>query len=75
MFSRECDRISQEIYLAAFTDESLYEIQSQCVSELGRVTYYDAHELIAQSFGNYYFGDSKSKIATSIVKYFMKELN
>ncbi len=74
MFSRECDKISQEIYLAAFTDESFYEIQSQCVLELGKVTYCDAHELIAQSFGNYYYGDKKSRIAKAIVEYFMKEL-
>ena len=37
--------------------------------------YCDAHELIAQSFGNYYYGDKKSRIAKAIVEYFMKELS
>ncbi len=75
MFSRECDKISQEIYLAAFTDESYDEIQAMCVSELGYMTYCKPRELIAQSFGNYYFGDNKSKIAKAIVGFFMKELS
>lgn len=67
-------KISEEIYNAAFKDELLQEIWDQCSNELGSITVGNPRELIAQSFGNYYFGVTKSKIAKKIVKYFMKEL-
>lgn len=35
---------------------------------------YNAAALIAQSFGNYYYGKEKSEIAKKIVNYFRKEL-
>ena len=73
-FNEEYFKISQEIYLAAFDDENFTEISELCASQLGTMTVEDAHELIAQSFGNYYYGKSKSKIAKKIVKYFIKEL-
>lgn len=67
-------KISEEIYNTAFKDELLQEIWDQCSNELGSITVGNPCELIAQSFGNYYFGVTKSKIAKKIVKYFMKEL-
>lgn len=74
LFNREYDAIKQEIYLAAFTDESLEEIYDKCKKELGSMAT-KPEELIAQSFGNYYYGVHKSEIAKSIVKYFSKGLH
>lgn len=74
IFDKQYLDISQEIYNVAFNDESLYEIYEQCAVELGKMTVGNSHELIAQSFGSYYFGNAKSKIANKIVKYFIKEL-
>ena len=73
-FKEEYNKISQEIYIAAFDKEPYTEIQSMCISELGSTTNRNPRELIAQSFGNYYFGKEKSKIAKRIVTYFMKGL-
>ena len=67
-------KISEEIYNAAFNNELLQEIWDRCNNELGSITVGNPRELIAQSFGNYYFGITKSKIARKIVKYFVKEL-
>lgn len=74
VFQNEYDKIKQEIYLAAFTDESYEEIQHQCARELGFITVGNPQELIAQSFGNYYYGNIKSRIGEQIVKYLMKGL-
>ena len=74
ILKREYNKISQEIYLAAFTDEKFLQIQGICVEELGWKTYCNPRELVAQSFGNYYFGVKKSRTAEIIVKYFLKEL-
>lgn len=74
VFQNEYDEIKQEIYLAAFTNESYIEIQRQCEKELGLITVGNPQELIAQSFGNYYYGNDKSKIGKQIVKYLMKGL-
>lgn len=74
IFENERNKISQEIYLAAFSDESLSKIYEKCIQQLGRKVYKNPEELIAQSFGNYYFGNNKSLIAKNIVKYFKKEL-
>ena len=35
----------------------------------------NANELIAQSFGNYYYGKTKSRVANAIVEYFKRELS
>lgn len=75
IFEQEYRKIAQEVYLAAFTTESYDEIQALCVKQLGGMVYADSHELIAQSFGNYYYGENKSKIAGYIVEFFKKELN
>lgn len=72
--NEQYQKISEEIYNAAFKDESLQEIWDRCGNELGSITVGNPRELIAQSFGNYYFGVTKSRIAEKIVKYFMKEL-
>lgn len=74
LFQTEYDKIKQEIYLAAFTDENYEEIQHQCARELGFITVGNPQELIAQSFGNYYYGNIKSRIGEQIVKYLMKGL-
>lgn len=73
-FNEQYHKISEDVYIAAFEDESLQEIYEQCRNELGFMTEGNARELIAQSFGNYYFGVTKSEIAKMIVKYFKKEL-
>ncbi|MDP4152610.1 MAG: minor capsid protein [Bacillota bacterium] len=72
IFQSERKKISQEIYLQAFTDESFEEIFHKIYNELGQRASESGEELIAQSFGNYYFGKHKSKVAKSIVKFFMK---
>lgn len=74
IFEQEYNKIAQDIYIAAFSDESIMEIFSKCTKELGSMTTGRANELIAQSFGNYYYGKTKSAIAASIVEYFKKEL-
>lgn len=61
-FVNEYNKIRQEIYVAAFNDESLVEIKELCVSELGRSTENNANELIAQSFGNYYYGRKNQQL-------------
>lgn len=73
-FKEEYNKISQEIYIAAFDKESYTEIQSMCISELGSTTNRNPHELIAQSFGCHYYGKKKSLIADKVIKYFKKEL-
>ena len=74
IFNKEYNKISEEIYLAAFDKENFGEIQDLCTKQLGLIVYCDPHELIAQSFGNYYYGKTKSQIGKTIVKYFMKGL-
>lgn len=74
LFFSEYERISQEVYLAAFTTESFSEIQAACRNQLGSMTVGSPHELIAQSFGNYYYGVKKFDVAERIVKHFIKEL-
>ena len=74
LFEREYNQIAQEVYRVCFSNETIGEIYSKCVGELGSMTEGNARELIAQSFGNYYFGDEKSTIAKSIVAFFRKGL-
>ncbi len=74
LFSREYNKISQEIYTVSFTNESYFEIQTKCRDQLGKTTVGNPRELIAQSFGNYYYGVKKAEIAERIVKHFIKEL-
>lgn len=74
IFEKEYNNIAQEVYLAAFTNENFDNIQKQCIQQLGNMVYKNPNELIAQSFGNDYFGKNKSNIAKNIVNYFKKEL-
>lgn len=74
IFRRNYNEISQEIYIRCFGDETFDEIQNICINDLGKKVYCNPQELIAQSFGNYYYGKNKSKISSKIVNYFMKEL-
>lgn len=74
VFENEYNKILKEIYLVCFSNESFEDIQIKCVEQLGSMAYVNPTELIAQSFGNYYYGENKSAIAKSIVKYFMKGL-
>ncbi len=74
LLKQQYDLISQEIYIAAFKDESFISIQNACVEQLGEICLNNPHELIAQSFGNYYYGKNKSDIANAIVQYFKKGL-
>ena len=73
MFKVEREQLRQDIYIAAFANESYDEIVDNILAQLGQSAL-NATELIAQSFGNCYYGENKSAIALSIVKFFMKEL-
>ena len=72
-FDNERKKIIQEIYCSYFTDESYEEIIDECARQLGTMAI-DPNEMIAQAFGNYYYGAKKQPLAKSIVKYFRKEL-
>lgn len=74
IFKKHYHEICLDVYRCAFSNEAAFEIQGMCVSQLGSMTYNAPSELIAQSFGNYYYGEEKSDIAKSIVEYFKKEL-
>ena len=73
-FERELQKIKMEIYISAFTNEELEKIDEICFNELGGMTYQNPDELIAQSFRNYYYGKTKSRVGNAIVNYFKKEL-
>jgi len=73
VFDKNYNKILKDIYEVAFTYESEDEIFSQCAQGLGSMAI-KPRELIAQAFGNYYYGSGKSRIAKKIVKYFKKEL-
>lgn len=66
-------QIRNEVYDYVFGDMELDEIISTVKKDLGWSATV-GNELIAQSFGNYYYGDNKSKIARKVIKYFKKEL-
>ncbi len=74
LFDNEYKKICQEIYIQYFSNETIEQINELCIKELGYMTKNNPRELIAQSFGNYYFGKEKSKIGKSIVEYFIKEM-
>lgn len=75
LFENELRKINIEIYEIAFDDSfnTTVAIFSECENQLGKMAT-DPNELIAQSFGNYYYGIEKKPIAKSIVEYFMREL-
>lgn len=73
IFDEKYREITQEVYMAAFSDESFETIRDICEKELGSIAK-SPRELIAQSFGNYYFGAQKQRVAIKIVKYFKREL-
>lgn len=77
-YNSEYNQIMQEIYIAAFPDKdfpdiTLDEIKKSVESELGTIARI-SRELIAQSFGNYYYGKEKSRIANAIVQFFKESL-
>lgn len=74
ILNKEYSAISQEVYSVCFSDESLEEIQNICKKELGTSVIGNPHELIAQAFGNYYYGAKRSWLAEKVVNYFMKGL-
>lgn len=79
-FVQERNRILQEVYIAAFPDDefpdiTFEEIQQAVEQELGSMAVNNAEELIAQSFGNFYYGKDKSRIAEAIVHFFKEALN
>lgn len=74
LFSEQYESIKRDIYINAFTNESYEDIRNNCIVQLGKMVDCDPCELIAQSFGNYYYGKEKSEIAKKIVNYFRKEL-
>ena len=72
-FNNERKKIIQEIYCLYFTDEGYEEIIDECTRQLGTMAI-DPNEMIAQAFGNYYYGVKKQPLSKAIVKYFRKEL-
>ncbi len=76
-YDKEFAKIQQEVYLAAFSesDADFWEIQGMCADELGTMVILKPKELISQSFGNYYYGKTKSRVANAIVEYFKRELS
>lgn len=75
LFDIEYKKIAEEIYPKSFDNNlSFEEIQEQCIKQLGLATKNNPYELIAQSFGNFYYGKHTSKIAKSIIAYFKEEL-
>lgn len=74
LFINERNKIMQEIYLVVFDDETFDEIQNICIQQLGLMVKGNPAELIAQSFGNFYYGEIQSKVAKRIVDYFIERL-
>ena len=76
LLNKKLNEICIEIYEAAFDDsfatpEAIFD---ECAKQLGSMAVMP-NELIAQSFGNYYYGSDKMPIAKSIIEYFIKELS
>lgn len=65
--------VRNEVYEYVFGDMKFKDIYFAVKSELGYMSNIN-NELISQSFGNYYYGKKKSKIARKVLKYFKKEL-
>lgn len=76
LLNKKLNEICIEIYEAAFDDsfETPEAIFDECANQLGSMAVMP-NELIAQSFGNYYYGSDKMPIAKSIIEYFIKELS
>lgn len=76
LFSSKLNEICIEIYKVAFDDSFVTPeaIFNKCAKQLGSMAI-NPNELIAQCFGNYYYGYEKMPIAKSIVDYFIKELS
>lgn len=76
LLNKKLNEICIEIYEAAFDDsfETPEAIFDECAKQLGSMAVMP-NELIAQSFGNYYYGSDKMPIAKSIIEYFIKELS
>lgn len=72
-FGNERNKIIQDIYCLYFTDEDYEEILDECERQLG-IMARNPNEMIAQAFGNYYYGSKKQPLSEVIVKYFIKEL-
>lgn len=73
IYRQEYFKITQEIYLAAFTDEGYEEIQQIIGDQLGQRALENQRELIAECFAAHYSGLS-STVASSIVRYFRKSM-
>ena len=71
ILKEEREKIIEKVYEIAFSDETVDEIFDACRKQLGRMAE-NPSELISQSFGNYYYGTTKSPIATKIVEYFKR---
>lgn len=76
LLNKKLNEICIEIYEAAFDDsfKTPEAIFDECANQLGSMAVMP-NELIAQSFGNYYYGSDKMPIAKSIIEYFIKELS
>lgn len=76
LLNKKLNEICIEIYETAFDDsfKTPEAIFDECANQLGSMAVMP-NELIAQSFGNYYYGSDKMPIAKSIIEYFIKELS
>lgn len=76
LLNKKLNEICIEIYEAAFDDsfKTPEAIFDECANQLGSMAVMP-NELIALSFGNYYYGSDKMPIAKSIIEYFIKELS
>lgn len=76
LLNKKLNEICIEIYEATFDDsfKTPEAIFDECANQLGSMAVMP-NELIAQSFGNYYYGSDKMPIAKSIIEYFIKELS
>lgn len=75
LFENELEKITIDVYKNVFDDSftTPNAIFDECAKQLGNMAR-NPNELIAQSFGNYYYGDERMPIAEKIVEFFKKEL-
>lgn len=75
LFENEFKKITIDVYNNVFDDSftTPNAIFDECAKQLGNMAR-NPNELIAQSFGNYYYGDERMPIAEKIVEFFKKEL-
>jgi hypothetical protein len=74
MFNFEMKKITQECYIAAFTDETFYDIEQIVMKELGILAAKMPTEFIADSFTSVYSMNSTSPHAKLVVEYLKRRI-